>query len=1388
MERTHFLPIFKKIELEIQGLAWELYFDEIYTDLISSDEGIQDCLHDELNKVCRQSFTKDFIRTQVLSGVPLSLAVFSDSKRVVVFSKSLSKEAFLVSHISPSTLNETQKEAFLKLKAFVEDAQNIDRRDGPTEIELLSGKLGLELPAEENYQKVYDRAGHYLKEMITALNSYKPTFFESLTDFGLKLTADYALVRIHVLKFLALLPSLDYDNEGVEIKRILLETLRRLLVDCKKAKKQRHTGQKAPLPTLYYMGCKVLYSLAASTPAGPLSKIVRKTVKEMAKRFIAGESISSATKCLSDLRKTKRDATIDQLGELVVSVREADHYKDKVLEIIHGLNKHIPRGELNKSNILCAHMSIKVTALCSDFRPEAFDYTYGQIAPRLREILMAGRNERVFINIDAEHYHYRDAVFEIYKKVLLETAELSSYDQTGIVLQTYLRDSYDHFSAILDLAKTRGLRMPIRIVKGAYWDAETVEASAHGFTAPQFLNKPETDIHFRQLVEQILKNSEHLTLCIASHNVSDHCFAKALKEVKYPNAPVIEHQCLHMTYEALSVAMAEQGWPTRNYVPVGSLLVGMAYLVRRIMENSSQVGILNMMRANANLKCLHDPVKELRDGEISNQFDKLNTISQTFENITPVRLYLKEQRDDFFKGLDNFHNCLGHSYSSEGSGDDVQIISPNDGRSVVGNINFFNASEIPAIVDRAHAVFVEGSWAKSSPETRAAFILSASEKMLLRRTQLAALICYEAGKSVGEALADVDEAIDFMNFYAREEVKFHRTGSGAENHWTARGVSAVICPWNFPLAIPTGMTISSLVAGNSVLVKSSEQTPLVAQVMVDILHQSGVPKDVLIHLPGLGEVGAALVNHPLVNTIVFTGSKAVGSWIYENAASRIYRGNDGIELKTKVVTEMGGKNAVIVTANAELDETVSGILYSSFAHAGQKCSACSRIIIDNGIREKFVSRFRDAVLDIKVGQGSDPATYINPLISAGDKKRLTKQAKLAVEEALEFGGRVIVDRTTEEHPGHAIGPCVVELPKERAMRADSFASTELFGPVVHVIGYDSLEDAVEIYNSSEYALTGGIFSQSQDDIDYLMSKMEAGNIYVNRGCTGARVAIEPFGGHKHSGTGPKAGSPQYLEIFHAQGIQAQRNTDQELDKGSEYLFDLKLESTLPLKLRLERIEMAVARTIQRDHQMIACTGVDVRGSLLSFKEWMNGSVEKLLTTTHPNLKIPGQMSFNDYTMTKNSGLLVAYYDIPDLKALLELYVALAVGAGVTVLTRTQKAYLHWSTIVDTLNNCGIPKSQVEVFFPSEERLELALAEKSLDFVIVDGSSNQVEKVSKIALSSILARENMLSVFSSYDGRSYYFSDSYEKLLDKYILVRSMAVNTMRHGAPLDLEF
>lgn len=1373
-----------------EHLDMKVYFYKEFSNiLVDSNNTLNPDVWNIISPYLNQS-TTDFRVELSIRSVPFLLSFFFKNKEIRFYTPKLSQELFLLQQADILDLN---LDMVKDLRKHTELGASLPVNKFPSVIESLIATQKLpDLFNDKRFEKVEERSQEIIKKLLTKLNEYQPSIFEDITDFGLGLTAQYALLRIHLLKFLAILPSLDHDKNGSEVKRILLESLVRFQQDNGKARRLKKKSQERALPSRYSFGIKVAYYIALILPARPMAAIVRKSVRLMARRFIAGESIEKADKSLKGLSVTGRDVTLDQLGELVVSEREADHYKTEVLKLVRGFSLHVSKGETNLAGINRAHVSIKVSALCSDFKPHAPDYTYGLVAPRLKEILLAAKDEDVFINIDAEHYHYRDIVFKIYKRVLLETPELKDYKATGIVIQAYLRDASKHLKEVIELASVRGLMMPVRLVKGAYWDAETVEGDAHSFNAPQFLNKEETDIHFRQLIVKIYEAHPHLKLAIASHNFADHAFARATKEVLFPDIGEIEHQCLHMTYEALSTALAKMKWATRNYVPVGSLLVGMAYLVRRIMENSSQVGVLTIMRSHKKHQTLMSPYaihkQKKRDGKLAYDLS-VSKLDDEFFNVSPLRLYLDDERQWMEKALISFEQKdLNKTYenSFELNGDWVNIIASSKPDTIVGKIRFANLEDAELALSTIDTSYNEGSWANSKWAFRTAMMVKAACLMLARRNELSSLIVYEAGKSVSEAQADIDEAIDFLNFYARNEAYLQRNLTDL----TSRGPTAVISPWNFPIAIPCGMVVSSLVAGNTVILKSAEQTPLITQLLVDLLHESGVPRDVLIHLPGLGEtVGDFLVRDSRTSTIVFTGSKAVGTYIGSVARRRIYKNKlSGKNYPVKAITEMGGKNAIIVTQNAELDETVSGILYSAFGHAGQKCSACSRVIVHNSLKDKLIERLKEASSDLKVGESFKFDTTVNPVISKEDQLRLRNAVSEASKEASGHGGSVILDRSNDKLPGFCIGPVLIELPYERAFDRNSYSQRELFGPVVHIIGFNTLDEAAKLFNSTDYALTGGVFSQSQNDIDYLLTKIESGNIYINRTITGARVSIEPFGGFKLSGTGPKAGGRHYVLSLHQineKGFEKSENlVSYPVDEGSDYQFNLARPSKLSVTSRVERLEKFLDQFISNFETFYQGIYGNYKEPLRDYKKWVSKSFVSFMEREHKNRAIPGQLSFNDYSFYTEHAVLVATTDRPELKTLIQIFSCLSTGTGLTVLARNRSAFLWWTNLREILYQVGFSKENFEVYHVSTKDLARALNSAKLSVIIYDGVLSEYDQHIGNHFDDGKNDLRMRLILTIADHLK--SSDFYHQALN-YIWVRSLAVNTMRHGAPLDLD-
>ncbi len=452
----------------------------------------------------------------------------------------------------------------------------------------------------------------------------------------------------------------------------------------------------------------------------------------------------------------------------------------------------------------------------------------------------------------------------------------------------------------------------------------------------------------------------------------------------------------------------------------------------------------------------------------------------------------------------------------------LESVDPGDFERVVARSASVPASAADEAV--AHLLEAQVAWGERDPAERAEVLVRAAAWMRSRRDELAALEVFEAGKPWAEADADVCEAIDFCEYYARQALLLREGGAvqsppGEDNRliYAGRGVAAVIGPWNFPLAIPTGMTTAALVAGNSVALKPAEQTPAIAYQLVRALHHGGLPEGVLSFVPGRGEeIGAALVTHPNVTTIAFTGSKDVGLQIIEEAG----RWRPGRRFVKRVVAEMGGKNAMIIDSDADLDQAVPAVAQSAFGFAGQKCSAASRVFVLPPIYDEFVDRLIAHVATLEVGHPRSSGVIVGPVIDADAEARLTGAVAAT-------GGHVRYSTAELPTGGWYVGPTVVDaLPA-----ADRIATDELFGPVVGIGVEPDIDAAIAAANNTEYALTGGIFSRSPSHVDKVVRRLRAGNVYVNRTITGSVVGRQPFGGHGLSGTGPKAGGPDYLKAF-----------------------------------------------------------------------------------------------------------------------------------------------------------------------------------------------------------------------------------------------------------------
>jgi RHH-type proline utilization regulon transcriptional repressor/proline dehydrogenase/delta 1-pyrroline-5-carboxylate dehydrogenase len=893
-------------------------------------------------------------------------------------------------------------------------------------------------------------------------------------------------------------------------------------------------------------------------------RVLRWNVSGMAHQFIAGKNPDDVMKTLRKRRGQKIGFTVDLLGEAVVSETEADEYAARYLDLVETLAQETqgwtdPLGR-NSELFPVANVSIKISALYSQINPADPANAIAHLTPKLWPILRYARERDAFINFDMESYVHKNITLELFKRIFTDT-EFKDWPHAGIVIQAYLRDSETDLRDLIEWGRSRGTRFAVRLVKGAYWDHETIKSNQNGWNCPVYSQKPESDANFEALTRLLLENESLVTAAFGSHNVRSIAHAQAFADELGIDRSRFEFQLLYGMGGPIKRALVEMGYRVREYCPVGELLPGMSYLVRRLLENTSNEGFLRAKFAeNVSAKeLLRDP-NELIDGErehpartgrylaraISagkmpagagwspalpeNDASLQASPGDIYKNSPLVNFAYKESQDKMGAALREVRSHFGEKHPLVIGGEKIWTdhltpsVNPSAPDEIVGYVAQAGIPEAERAIQAARVAFQK--WSRTPFEDRARLLERAADIMERRRYELSAVEVFEVGKPWAEADGDIREAIDFCRFYAQRMRRLGRPkltqrvpGEDSYHHYWPRGVALVIAPWNFPIAILCGMASAAVVTGNTVIMKPSEQSIICASMLMQVFEEAGVPPGVLNFLSGHGSViGAHLVDHKDVDLVAFTGSREVGLKIWESAG--ITRPGQR-ELK-RVVCEMGGKNAMIVDSDADLDEAIGYSIYSAFGYQGQKCSALSRLILLEENYDRVMERLVPAAGSLFIGNPEEPGIMVGPVIDEAAYRRILEYIEIGKNEA------TLAYQAKEVPPhGYFIPPTIFADVKPN-MR---IAREEIFGPVLSVLKVRDLDEALEVANGTDYALTGGFFSRSPVNIDRVKAQLEAGNVYINRSCTGAIVGRHPFGGFKMSGSGTKAGGEDYLLQF-----------------------------------------------------------------------------------------------------------------------------------------------------------------------------------------------------------------------------------------------------------------
>lgn len=969
------------------------------------------------------------------------------------------------------------------------------------------------------------------KEFFQSISGEAPSIFNKgwwtgkVMDWSMK-NEDF---KVQMFRFVDVLP---YLNTSESLSRHIEEYF---------------AGEDSNIPDVLKWGASKT-KIGGGLVAKVLNKTIRSNIEGMARQFIIGQEGKEAVKGIKKLRKDGFTFVLDLLGEATVSEEEAVDYMNGYLDVLDAIQKEYGKwkpldsdNEMDWGHAPKVNVSVKPSAFYSQSKPVDVEGTVQGMMKNIEPVYKKVMEMDGFLCIDMEQLKYKEATIELYKRL---RTKYRDYPHLGIVFQTYLTCTEDDVREFLDWAREEDVPVSIRLVKGAYWDYETVLAKQNDWPVPVWTHKPESDICFEKVSRMILENHDISHYACASHNIrSISAVMEMAQAIGVPDEKY-EFQVLYGMAEPVRKGLKNVAKRVRLYCPYGELIPGMAYLVRRLLENTANESFLKQTFADeADMdRLLENPEETLRRQMVEKTctartrpgVQGLEGEIPPFNNYPPTDFTIPSQRAAFPEEMKRWREETGKQYPLFINGrevttdDTLDSYNPAKPSEIIGTICQAGTGEIDQAMDGAKEAYL--SWRDVDPKKRAQYLLDAAEWCRKNVWRLSALQVLEVGKQWDQAQADVGEAIDFMEYYAREMIRLgdprrmgNAPGEYSRYFYQGKGVAAVIAPWNFPFAISVGMVSAAIVSGCPVLYKPSGLSSVIGWQLAEMWREVGLPDGVFNYTPGRGSViGDYIVEHPDIALIAFTGSMEVGLRIQEKAAVK----QPGQQQCKRVIAEMGGKNGIIIDDDADLDEAVLGVLYSAFGFQGQKCSACSRVIVLDSIYDRFVHRLREAAESVKLGPAEEPGNYMGPVVDKGAQQNVLNYAKIAAEE-----GSVLVQREADEKY-RADGGCYVPLTIVEGITPEHrIAQEEVFGPVLSVMRVKDFDQALEWANSTQFALTGAIYSRSPNNLERGAREFRVGNLYLNKPSVGALVERHAFGGFKMSGVGSKSGGPDYLLQF-----------------------------------------------------------------------------------------------------------------------------------------------------------------------------------------------------------------------------------------------------------------
>jgi len=844
---------------------------------------------------------------------------------------------------------------------------------------------------------------------------------------------------------------------------------------------------------------------------------VRQAMRIMAEQFVLGETIERALAAAPAREAQGYRFTYDMLGEGAHTVADAARYAARYEEAIDAVARTAAPGDV----FARASVSVKLSALHPRYEPAQRDRVLAELLPRLRHLALAAKSGGIALTIDAEEADRLALQLELFGALAADPA-LAGWNGLGLVVQAYLKCAPELCDWAIECARASGRRIPVRLVKGAYWDAEIKRAQTLGLPDyPVFTRKAATDLAYLTCAARLLAARHEVQPAFATHNC--HTVAVIRQLARAAGRPAYEFQKLQGMGDALYEALEAEPEraPVRIYAPVGDHRDLLAYLVRRLLENGANSSFVHQI-ADPKIplaRLVRNPVAQLPLPYTANPRVPLPAnLFADRRNAAGVDLADRAVLESIARAIELDRQ---RAHGANGAAD--PLAEPGNLDQPVGSAPATSSEALQAAIARAHAAFP--AWSQRTAEERAQILKRAADTLEATWLGFVSLLAREAGKTWDDAVAEVREAVDFCRYYATEAR--HRFAplalpgpTGESNRLTlhGRGAFACISPWNFPLAIFTGQVAAALAAGNTVVAKPAEQTPLVARRAVAMLHEAGVPPDALVLVPGTGEaVGAPLVADPRVAGVAFTGSVETAQAINRSLAAR---GGAIVPL----VAETGGLNAMIVDSTALAEQVVGDAMTSAFRSAGQRCSALRILALQADSADRVIEMLAGAMACMRLGDPAHADTDVGPVIDAEALAALEAHRDRLAARGTRVG---TVPRPTGLPRGHYFAPVAYEI------GWDDLPTREVFGPILHIVRYERAElpQLLERLAAPGYGLTLGIASRIDSFVDEVRRTLHAGNTYVNRSMIGAAVGVQPFGGEGLSGTGFKAGGPNYLLRF-----------------------------------------------------------------------------------------------------------------------------------------------------------------------------------------------------------------------------------------------------------------